>query len=284
MLGLNPRLLGLSALAMLAFAANSILNRMALVGGDIDPASFALVRVGSAAVVLGVVAYLRAARLNRDDFNPMGALGLFAYMIGFAFAYAALDTGFGALLLFGGVQITMFIGAVLTKGKPQRLEWLGAIIAFAGLIYLFDPAVSGDIFWASLAMIVAAIGWGVFSLAGRTAIDPSIATAKSFLVCLPLTFAVWLLVPTAPMGANGVLLGVVSGAITSALGYLVWYRILPQIEVTTAAVLQLSVPLIAALGGVAILSEALSPRFILSTLLVLGGISISLWGKKAKPR
>ena len=273
----------LSLIAIIAFAANSILNRMALLGGDIDPASFALVRVGSAAVILGGVAYFKGARLDGGDLNWRGALGLFAYMIGFTFAYVALDAGFGALLLFGGVQITMFLGAVIAGTKPKLMEWFGAVIAMFGLVHLFDPAVSGDIWGAAIAMIIAAIGWGVFSLAGRTARDPAIASAKSFILCLPLTFLVWVIAPTMPIGPSGLVLGIVSGAITSALGYLIWYRVLPQLAVTTAAVMQLSVPLIAAISGVVLLNEALSPRFVVSAALVLGGISISLWGKRPRP-
>ena len=273
-------LLSLSVLAMFAFAANSILNRLALTGGDIDPAGFAMVRVGSASIVLTIVVLFRKRSLFDSPPNWFGAVALFSYMIGFSFAYVVLDTGFGALLLFGGVQITMFLGAIFAGQKPRSLEWVGAVIAFGGLVYLFDPQANSEFWMATIAMVFAAIGWGVFSLVGRQATDPAVATAKSFLVCIIPTVLLWLAVSEASLGGYGFMLACISGGLTSALGYLLWYRILPQLAVTSAAVMQLSVPILASIGGLLFLNEPLSSRFIVATLLVLGGIGLSVWAKK----
>jgi drug/metabolite transporter (DMT)-like permease len=273
-------LISLSALAMIAFAANSILNRLALTGGDIDPAGFAMVRVVSASIVLTLVVLFKSKSLFQSPPNWFGAVALFAYMVGFSFAYVVLDAGFGALLLFGGVQITMFLGAIFAGQKPRILEWVGAVIAFGGLIYLFDPQAKSEFWMAAIAMVFAAIGWGVFSLVGRKAIDPAAATAKSFLVCVIPTILLWFSVSEASIAGYGFMLACISGGLTSALGYLLWYRILPQLAVTSAAVMQLSVPLLASMGGLIFLNEPLSSRFIVATLLVLGGIGLSVWAKK----
>ncbi|MCT8159646.1 DMT family transporter [Pseudoruegeria sp. SHC-113] len=274
------RLALLTALTMVAFAANSILNRLALAGGHIDPASFAVVRLVAGAVMLAVLLGLRG-RLAPLSARPNLAMvaGLAVYMIGFSFAYVTLDAGVGALILFGVVQVTMFAGALLAREPVPPARWLGACVAFAGLVLLLWPA-SGAAQGISLAgaalMVPAAVGWGVYSLMGRGAADPLGDTARNFLWALPV--ALLPLAVAGPLSANGagIALAVVAGAVTSALGYALWYALLPALGATRAAVAQLTVPVIAAFGGVLLLAEPMTLRFALAAALVLGGVLLSL--------
>ncbi|PLS22347.1 DMT family transporter [Neptunicoccus cionae] len=268
----------LTVLTMIAFAANSVLNRMGLAGGLIDPAGFALVRVGSGAAVLTLLVALRQGRLGGflAPAKPWAVIGLAAYMLGFSFAYVALDAGTGALILFGGVQITMFAGAVLSGRAPVPFQWLGAGIAFGGLAYLLAPSAGAPDMVSAGLMGIAAVGWGIYSLIGQKTSDPLGATAANFVLALPFAFAALLLVPALHFTYSGVLLAVLSGAVTSALGYALWYRVLPLLATATAAVAQLSVPVIAALGGAVLLGEPFTLEFVISSALVLGGIGVSV--------
>jgi drug/metabolite transporter (DMT)-like permease len=269
----------LTTLTMIAFAANSVLNRMALADGSIDPGGFAMVRLASGAAVLIVLVTMRGSlRLFLAEARIWSIVGLSAYMLGFSFAYVSLPTGTGALILFGGVQITMFCGAILAGVVPKPLQWVGAVIAFAGLVYLLAPTVGAPAMENALLMGVAALGWGVYSLMGRQATNPLNATAANFVFALPITVLVWGVGPVGNFTHFGVVLAVFSGAVTSGLGYALWYWVLPKMPTATAAVAQLTVPLIAALGGVLLLDEALTVAFALASTLVLGGIGISLYG------
>ncbi len=277
------RLVLTSALVMVAFAANSVLNRLALADGDIGPAAFAAVRLAAGAVVLGALVQIRG---KQPLFLPKGrasqAASLAVYMLGFSFAYLTLDTGVGALILFGGVQVTMFAGAVIGGEAVPARRWLGASVAFGGLVWLLWPAGADapDATGAAL-MAAAAAGWGIYSLAGRHAADPLAATATSFAIALPAALAA-LALSGGVTGATpvGLAAAVTSGALTSGLGYALWYAILPSLGATRAAVAQLTVPVIAAAGGVIILGEVLPPRLLLAGTLVLGGVAISLWPRR----
>ena len=209
--------------------------------------------------------------------NVWAVLGLAAYMLGFSFAYVALDAGTGALVLFGGVQITMFLGAVLAGKSPKLGQWIGSGIAFLGLVYLLAPGAAAPDLMSAALMGVAAVGWGIYSLMGQKASNPLFATAGNFCVALPIGLVAWLLAPTAPMEASGVAFAVASGAVTSALGYALWYQVLPQLNTATAAVAQLSVPMIAAAAGFLLLAEPLTLTFVVASLLVLGGIGVAVW-------
>ncbi|MDR6265178.1 MULTISPECIES: DMT family transporter [Rhodobacterales] len=268
----------LTTLTMIAFAANSVLNRMGLAGDLIDPGSFALIRLGAgAAVLLGLVA-LRRSGLSQFFAPARGGavLGLAAYMLGFSFAYVALDAGTGALILFGGVQITMFAGAVLGGKSPKAMQWLGAAIAFAGLIYLLAPSATAPDLVSAGLMGIAAVGWGVYSLIGQKTADPLGATAANFVLALPFGLLALGVVPAVQLTGAGVGLAVLSGAVTSALGYALWYWVLPRLATATAAVAQLSVPIIAAGAGALLLAEPLTLEFAIAAALVLGGIAVSL--------
>lgn len=266
----------LTALTMIAFAANSILNRTALAGGEIDAASFAAIRLASGGAVIAALALARSSPARIFVRRRIaGVIGLAAYMLGFSFAYLSLEAGPGALLLFGVVQVTMFAGARL-RGEPLApAALIGAGIALAGLGWLLWPSgtAAPPVTGAAL-MILAAIGWGIYSLAGRGAASPLGETAANFTLALPFALLALAFVPLQASPA-GIALAILSGAITSGLGYALWYSVLPRLRTSTAAVAQLSVPIIAAAGGAALLDETLTLRLVASGLLVIGGIALA---------
>ena len=276
------RLALLTALTMLAFAANSILNRMALAGGDIDALGFVVIRVVSGAGVLVALALIQ--RRGLPVLAPgrlVGALSLCLYLLGFSIAYLRLDAGLGALILFGAVQVTMFAGAILGGESVPPARWMGAGLALAGLGWLVWPTgalavpVLGTVF-----MTLAGIGWGIYSLAGRRAGDPLAATAANFLLAAPVCLLIPMLLPVqmepVPVTLRGIVLACLSGGVTSGLGYALWYALLPQLKATVAGLVQLSAPVIAILGGVLLLGEGLSLRLVLAAAIVLGGIAFGL--------
>lgn len=268
------RLILTVTLVMIAFAANSVLNRMALVGAEMGPASFAAVRLLSGAIALWLLIRLR--RSGRIAFDAMGAGSLLVYAIGFSFAYVTLDAGAGALILFGVVQVTMFAGALIAGETVPARRYVGAAMALIGLAYLLWPsaAVAPDLGGAAL-MVVAAIAWGIYSLHGRGASDPLALTGSNFVFAVPVGVLIALIWRDA-MPVDGIALAVLAGAITSGLGYALWYHVLPQITPSVAAVAQLTVPVIAVLAGVVFLSEPLTIQLVIAACLVLGGILVSL--------
>ncbi|KAJ55153.1 membrane protein [Actibacterium mucosum KCTC 23349] len=271
------RLILLSCLTMVAFAANSILNRLALAEGAAGPASFAAIRL---VVGAGVLAVLILAR-GRPDFGRIvqpgwGMASLLAYMLGFSFAYTQLDAGIGALILFGGVQITMFAGAVLTREAIPVMRWAGAGVAFSGLVVLLWPGAETSLpLFGAAMMAIAAVGWGIYSLLGRRQSDPLLSTASAFVLAAPIGLLALLILPDS-ISWWGVLLAAISGGVTSALGYALWYSILPALGAARGAVLQLSVPAIATAGGVLFLNEGVGLRFLIASALVLGGVALSM--------
>ena len=271
-----PRLLVLLSLTLLAFAGNSVLCRMALKETSIDAASFTTLRLLSGALMLVMLVRLRSAP-ERNDLNGSwrGALALFAYAVLFSYAYLHLSTATGALLLFGAVQLTM-IGYGLLQGERLQLRGtLGALLAFGGMAWLLLPGLAAPPLTSAVMMLGAGVAWGIYSLLGRGARNPLQMTAGNFLRTVPMTLALSLFTLTfANLDAQGVWLAVASGAITSGLGYAIWYRVLPQLQATQAATVQLSVPVIAAGGGILLLQEPLTLRLILAGIAVLGGIAL----------
>ncbi|WP_298852506.1 DMT family transporter [uncultured Ruegeria sp.] len=273
------RLFFLTALTMCAFAANSILNRLAIDSGASDPAGFAIVRVLTGAVVLAALVLARGGHLPlRNRRRAFGAGSLTLYMIGFSLAYLTLDAGLGALILFGVVQITMFSIGALTGANPTARQAAGAGVALAGLAFVLWPSgtFQVDLFGATL-MVAAGIGWALYSIAGRSETNPLEGTAANFIVALPLTAlallasgGVW------QMNGTGYLLAALSGGVTSGLGYALWYRVLPQLAPSAAAVVQLSVPVIAIFGGIVLLGETANARLWVGAGLVLGGIALAM--------
>ena len=275
------KILPLAALTMVAFAANSVLNRAALAGGGIDAVSFGTIRLVAGAAMLAALVLLRQGRLRLGGPGRVtGVLSLLLYIYGFSLAYRALDSGMGALILFGMVQVTMFAGSLLGGERPGPARWSGAALAFGGLAWLLWPGERVSVPpLAGLAMVLAGVGWGLYSLAGRGARDPLMSTAANFLLAAPAGVVVGLLLPgPAQLSTPGVVLAVLSGAVTSGLGYALWYAVLPRIAGTTAAVAQLTVPITAMAGGMVFLGEALSAAFVLAAALVLGGVALSVLG------
>lgn len=276
------RLFGLIALTMVAFAANSVLNRAALSGGAIDAVSFGTIRLWSGAAVLVLLGVLlrRTVALGGPG-RLTGVLGLVLYIYGFSVAYVVLDAGLGALILFGTVQVTMFGGSLLGGERPPVLRWLGAGLAFAGLAWLLWPGSGVKLSPVhGAAMVLAGVGWGIYSLAGRRASDPLLATGANFVLAAPIGFLLGLMLPVSPETVapetRGVVLAVVSGAVTSGMGYALWYHVLPQITGSVAAVAQLTVPVIAMAGGMVFLGERLSGDFVIAAAVVLGGVGLSV--------
>jgi drug/metabolite transporter (DMT)-like permease len=277
----------LTTLALVAFAANSILNRMALAGHSIDAASFTAIRLTSGALVLAALVRARAGGLHPlRGGGARGPLALFAYAAPFSFAYLRLGAAVGALVLFGSVQLTM-IGWALARGeRPTPRVWTGLALAAGGLAMLMLPAATRPDPWGAVLMVTAGAAWGVYSLAGKRATDPLAANARGFLWATPL--AILLVLARAAAGsalvvaARGAALAVVSGAVTSALGYAIWYRALRGLTATQAAIVQLAVPVIAGLGAVALLGEHPSQRLLVSATAVLGGVALVLSRRSAR--
>ena len=277
------RLFLLTAVTMTAFAANSVLNRMAVGQGWISPQDFAVERLLSGAgmlvLILGArLAVRRGVVWPRPGAAIAGVGGLILYLLGFSIAYGVLDAGTGALILFGMVQVTMFTGAILAREAVSPARWMGAGLAFAGLAFLVAPTLgAATIGIPTMAMAVAGFGWGVYSLAGRRQRDALAATALNFVAAVPVMLCLLALLPVSPEGYprsfQGTFLAVLSGAVTSGLGYALWYAILPSLGAARAAVAQLTVPLIAAAGGAMLIGEVPGWRFAVASVLILGGVA-----------
>ncbi|MBC7899754.1 MAG: DMT family transporter [Saprospiraceae bacterium] len=268
--------------ALTAFAFNSILCRLALRTDEIDAASFTAIRLISGAVALILIArfFDKKAEPGQGG-NWLSAFFLFAYAICFSFAYISLTAGTGALILFGCVQLTM-IGWALVRGeRPKVLEWAGLAAALGGLIYLVFPGLTSPPLFSSALMAIAGISWGFYTLRGKGSSDPLGDTAGNFARSVPMIVLASLPFASAIHLSNrGILLAILSGAVTSGIGYTVWYAVLKHHTSTRAAVLQLAVPILAAWIGVAFLSEAATARLLIAAALILGGIALTIAGRK----
>lgn len=269
----------LTTLTMVAFAANSILNRFAVAGNLADPGAFALLRLFAGAAMLVCLVLWQHKPLplfHRQRIVGAGALSL--YMVAFSLAYLSLDAGLGALILFGVVQITMFGWTAISGAPPTGRQIIGALVAFAGLTWILWPAggVRVDLVGAGL-MGLAGLGWAAYTLAGRLETDALSATSANFVMALPVSAAAILMLGTSlALTWEGVTLAVISGAVTSGLGYALWYRLVPRLGSARAATVQLSAPAIAVLAGVLLLGEDLPLRLLLGGVLLLGGIALSI--------
>ena len=306
---------GLVCIAMLAFAANSLLCRMALANTDIDPGLFTTIRLASGALCLTLLVAFTARRSllssNKSEQSASGtegaavniksaaagtnsaatntsaiaaikqqasiagALSLFVYAIAFSYAYISMSTGTGALLLFGAVQLTMISVGLLKGERFAAFQWLGFLLAFAGLVILLLPGASAPPLFSALLMVSAGIAWGFYSLLGKKSNAPLLLSAGNFLYAtlLTLPLVMWLWVTSTWQWSNeGVFYALASGIVASGCGYAIWYKALPLIQSTTAATVQLSVPVIATLMGWAFLAEAISLQIMIASLMTLGGI------------
>lgn len=275
------RLFLLLSLTMIMFAANSVLNRAALLNDAAGPAAFAALRLVSGAVCLLLLITLRSGLpAFSSPGRAVGVGSLLLYMIGFSYAYVSLDAGVGALILFGGVQLTMFCGAILEGERMHPSRWIGAAVAFGGLVWLLMPeGQSPTNLVAGLAMIFAAVGWGIYSLAGRKKADALGETTANFVMAAPVALLVWAIWPDG-MTTSGALLAILSGAITSGLGYALWYTVLPRLEASVAALAQLTVPVIALAAGTLLLAEAPTLISVLASAVVLGGVAVGVLGSQ----
>ena len=270
------RVTAYTALTMIAFAANSLLCRLALKNTSIDAASFSTVRILSGAMMLWLVMRWRDSSSSKQS-TWHGAAALFVYVAAFSFAYLSLSAGTGTLLLFGAVQTTMILAGFIAGERVNKLQGAGFIAALAGLVILVLPSVATPTLTGSVLMIASGIAWGLYSLFGRNVADPIAATAGNFLRAIPFTIALSLFaLPWMKLDVTGLLYATLSGALTSGLGYVLWYRILRDTHIITVATAQLSVPVLAALGGVIWLSEVLSQNLLIASVLILGGVGLVL--------
>ena len=269
-------------LVMTAFAANSIITRLALSSNLIGPSNFALLRAGSAALILVLLVFFIHKNIPKFKINSIfSALALVGYLVGFSFAYLTINTGVGALILFGGSMIVMFTGALLLKEDISILRFIGVFLSLIGLYILTDPRFGDNSLFGIILMFLAAFSWGMYSILGHGQNNPLSNTAINFVLALLLIIPIAIFIPdhtnTSPYGF---LLAITSGSITSGLGYTIWYWILPKINITSASIAQLSVPLIAALGGYLFISETLNWQFYIASFLILGGIGLPYFFKK----
>ena len=277
--------IALTTLAMIAFAANSVLCRLALGGGTIDAAGFTSIRLLSGALVLLCILKLSNNAKTNTKGSWSAAFMLFLYAATFSFAYLTLNTGTGALILFGSVQITMILRSLFSGNRLLPIEWMGVVTAFSGIVYLVLPGVTAPSFTGFSLMTCAGIAWGLYTLKGRDSTYPLSDTTYNFLRSMPFVIILALFfLKNAHLTREGVLLAIISGGITSGIGYTLWYMALRGITATQAAVVQLSVPVIAGFGGVVFVSEQISLRLTLSALLTLGGILMVILGRNAKNR
>lgn len=271
-----------TSLALLAFALNSLLCRMALGGGETDATGFTLVRLVSGAVTMSAI--LIASRQNASPLragNWQSAFFLFGYAIAFSFAYLGLTAGTGALILFGAVQLTIIGLAAFNGERPGKIEWIGLFLAAGGLFYLVLPGLSAPPLLNSILMGAAGFCWGIYTVIGKLSKSPLSDTAGNFVKSVPM-----ILIASAAfagqinLSARGFSLAVASGAIASGIGYALWYSVLPNLNATRAAILQLSVPILTAFGGIFLLGENFSLRLLTAAALIVGGITLSIYGRK----
>ena len=277
---LTTRTIFLTSLAMIAFAGNSLLCRAALQHSSIDAASFTGIRLVCGAAMLWLIVRTRRGTY-RGAGSWMSACALFVYAAGFSFAYVRLPAATGALLLFGAVQATM-IGRGLWAGERLgRLQLLGFLLALAGLVGLLLPGLAAPPLLHTLLMLGAGVAWGVYSLRGKGAGDATLVNAGNFLRCVPLAAALSAATyGNASLDSAGVWYAALSGALASAIGYAIWYTALPELKATSAATVQLSVPVIAALGGVVFLGETVTLRLVVAAIAILGGIALVILEKQ----
>jgi drug/metabolite transporter (DMT)-like permease len=319
---MNFRLIVGTFIAILAFAGNSVLCRLALEQGSIDPASFTSIRLFSGALMLSILlvcipklmvqktaftdnrtnsSALNIAHelgpaglsVNKKSVNPeafliksarlfslkqsswAGGLSLFVYAAGFSFAYITLPAGTGALILFATVQITMLSYALVKGSRFSFGQWFGFAMALVGLVYLFLPGISAPPLLGALLMVVAGVAWGIYSILGKRVINPSQSTAENFIRASIITLLLSLVfIDSMSISTQGILFAIASGAITSGIGYAIWYTVIPLLKAASSASLQLTVPVIATVGGIIWLDEEVSIRIALASISILGGVAM----------
>lgn len=267
---------------MTAFAANSVLTRLALTSNSIGPSNFALLRAASGALVLLLLVLIVQKQIPRFKFNSIiSALSLVCYLIGFSFSYLTVDTGIGALILFGGSMVVMFASALFLQEKIPLTRFIGVFISLLGLFILVNPGFSENSLFGVALMFLASFGWGLYSVLGSRQKNPLSNTAGNFIIALIIIIPIAFIIPDkVETKYYGFFLAIFSGSVTSGLGYSLWYWVLPKINITTASTAQLTVPLIAAFGGYLFIWESLNWQFYIAAILILGGISLPVFYKR----
>jgi drug/metabolite transporter (DMT)-like permease len=277
-----------TAFALIAFAANSVLNRLALGGNMIDAGSYITIRLVSGAITLWVINAASKRNIGwilslHSSGSPLSAFYLFLYGVCFSFAYRSLTSGMGAFILFGTVQTTMLTVGLRQGEKPHFLEWLSLLIALSGLIYIVFPGLSAPDPLGAFLMVASGMAWAFYTLRGKGVKDPLETTATNFIFSVPMIFCIYFLnLSKTHVSTEGVTYAVASGALASGVGYVIWYAALRGLTTTQAALLQLSVPVIAAFGGIIFLSETLTTRLIIGGVLIICGVTLALVGKPKK--
>jgi drug/metabolite transporter (DMT)-like permease len=270
------RLALLVTLAILAFAGNSLLTRAGLAAGLIGAGAFVAVRLVSGALLLGGLATLRGSKAWPDARDARGIAALTVYMLGFTFAYRQLGAATGALILFASVQLTM-VGVSVARGtRPTPMESAGALLALAGLLWLLLDDLRSPQWLPAWSMVSAGVAWGFYTLVGRGAVDPLAMTARNFIGAAPIGIAAWAWAPSEPVAPLGLLYAVLSGALTSGLGYAIWYAAVPRLSRITAGVAQLLVPPVTATGAALMLAEPIGLRLIVATALIVAGVAMTI--------
>lgn len=277
----------LTTMSMIAFAANSILCRIALGNELIDAASFTSIRLASGALALIIILYFKQAEqfksLSTARFNIISSLSLFIYAICFSLAYIKMSTGTGALILFGTVQLSMIIFGIVRGEKSSLIVWGGVLLACGGLVYLVLPGLNAPPLVSAVLMATSGLAWAIYSLRGKNSTNPVADTTRNFVGTIPFIVVTSLVFISSTNGTlQGIVLAIVSGAIASGVGYVIWYAALPALTWTTAAIVQLSVPTIAAFGGIIFMSEPITARLLLASITTLGGIAIVIYAKQLR--
>jgi len=276
------KLFFLISTVMTAFAANSVLTRLALTSNSIGPSNFAFLRAASGALVLLLLVLIIQKQIPRFKLNSIiSALSLVCYLIGFSFSYLTVDTGIGALILFGGSMVVMFASALFLQEKIPLTRFIGVFISLLGLFILVNPGFSENSLFGVALMFLASFGWGLYSVLGSRQKNPLSNTAGNFIIALIIIIPIAFIIPDkVETNYYGFFLAIFSGSVTSGLGYSLWYWVLPKINITTASTAQLTVPLIAAFGGYLFIWESLNWQFYIAAILILGGISLPVFYKR----
>ena len=281
------RLVFFVILTMSAFAANSLLARVAIANQEIGPSYFSLIRLISGSIILIILVFFRFGLYPVINIKPnlQGVIGLSLYMVGFHYAYIFLEAGIGSIILFGGVQVVMFTSSILTKQRPTLFNWIGMIAAMIGIILLFFPfhLNSSQPMNGIILMLMAALGWGIYSVSGTKSKNPLTTTMSNFIFTIPIVMISFVIYPeNINLTYFGIFLAICSGAVMSGLGYSLWYTILPYLEKTVAALVQLLVPVIALALSISFLDEKLTYLSFLSSILVIFGVFVGIYADKYK--
>ena len=281
------RLVFFVILTMSAFAANSLLARVAIANQEIGPSYFSLIRLISGSIILIILVFFRFGLYPVINTKPnlQGVIGLSLYMVGFHYAYIFLEAGIGSIILFGGVQVVMFTSSILTKQRPTLFNWIGMITAMIGIILLFFPfhLNSSQPMNGIILMLMAALGWGIYSVSGTKSKNPLTTTMSNFIFTIPIVMISFVIYPeNINLTYFGIFLAICSGAVMSGLGYSLWYTILPYLEKTIAALVQLLVPVIALALSISFLDEKLTYLSFLSSILIIFGVFVGIYADKYK--